>query len=106
MAPGQLSAQFADFGRQFQQQALDDQIARFNYYQNLPNQTLSQLGGLVFPGAGFGGVQTSQLPPGNSRAGALGGALSGAAAGTAIAPGYGTAIGALVGGLGGYFGSR
>lgn len=103
--PGQLSGQFADFGRQFQQQALDDQMARFNYYQNLPNQTLGNLAGLVFPGAGFGGVQTSQLPGGNPRAGALGGALAGAGTGAAFGP-YGALIGGAIGGIGGYLGSR
>ncbi len=109
--PGQLSGQFADFGRQFQQMALDDQMNRFNYYQNLPNQTLGSLGGFVFPGAGFGGVQTSQLPPANRGGAAAGGALAGAAAGAklgSIYPGIGTVIGglggALVGGLGGYYG--
>lgn len=113
MSPGMLSAQFADFGRQFQDQALQDQIARFNYYQNLPNQTLGQFAGLINPQAGFGGVQTGTQPGGSPAAGALGGALSGAAAGAAAgAPvgGFGAipgAIGgALIGGLGGYFASR
>jgi hypothetical protein len=112
-SPGQLSAQFADFGRGFQQQALDDQIARFNYYQNLPNQSLGGLVGLINPQAGFGGVQTNMGPGGSRAGGALGGALGGAASGAAIGsvvPGIGTAIGAigggLIGGLGGYFGSR
>ncbi len=103
--PGQLSGQFADFGRQFQQQALDDQIARFNYYQNLPNQTLGTLANVVFPGAGFGSVQTGVAPGANPRAGALGGALAGASAGSFAGP-YGALIGGAIGGLGGYFGSR
>lgn len=106
MAPGQLSAQFADFGRQFQDQALQDQIDRFNYYQNLPNQTLQNLVGIINPQAGFGGVQTGIGPGKNRLAGAAGGALAGAAAGSVI-PGIGTAVGAigggLIGGLGGYF---
>lgn len=106
MQPGQLSAQFADFGRQFQDRALQDQIDRFNYYQNLPNQTLQNYSGIVNGFAGLGNVQTGQLPGGNPRAGALGGALSGAAAGTAVNPGFGTLIGAGIGALGGYFASR
>lgn len=113
MVPGQLSAQFADFGRQFQDRALQDQIDRFNYYQNLPNQSLNQYSSLINGFAGLGNVQTGMLPSGNRAAGALGGALSGAAAGAAAgapAGGFGAipgAIGgALIGGLGGYFGSR
>jgi hypothetical protein len=109
MAPGMLSAQFADFGKQFQDRALQDQIDRFNYYQNLPNQTLGQFASLINPQAGFGGVQTGIAPGGNRLAGAAGGALAGAAAGSVI-PGIGTAVGAigggLIGGLGGYFGAR
>lgn len=111
MAPGQLSAQFADFGRQFQDRALQDQIDRFNYYQNLPNQTLGQFASLINPQAGFGGVQTGMLPGGSRGGAAAGGALAGAASGAALGsvfPGIGTGIGALggalVGGLGGYFG--
>ena len=111
MAPGALSANFADFGRQFQDRALQDQIDRFNYYQNLPNQSLGQLVNFINPQAGFGGVQTGIAPGGSRAGGALGGALSGAASGAAlgsVVPGIGTAIGALggglIGGLGGYFG--
>lgn len=110
MAPGQLSGQFADFGRQFQQQALDDQIGRFNYYQNLPNQTLQNYSGLINGFAGLGNVQTGQLPGASRGGAAAGGALAGAAAGAqlgSIYPGIGTVAGglggALVGGLGGYF---
>lgn len=111
MVPGQLSAQFADFGRGFQDRALQDQIERFNFYQNLPNNTLGQLAALINPQAGFGGVQTG-MGPGVSRTGAAaGGALAGAASGAtlgSVVPGIGTGIGALagglIGGLGGYFG--
>lgn len=105
-SPGQLSAQFADFGRGFQQQALDDQIGRFNYYQGLPGQTLQNYSGIINGFAGLGNVQTGMAPRGNPTAGALGGAISGAAAGSAIYPGVGTLIGGAIGGLGGYFGSR
>lgn len=105
MVPGQLSAQFADFGRQFQDRALQDQMDRFNYYQNLPNQSLGQLAGLINPQAGFGGVQTGMAPGGNPAGGALGGALAGASAGSFAGP-YGALIGGAIGGIGGYFGSR
>jgi hypothetical protein len=123
MVPGQLSAQFADFGRQFQDRALQDQMDRFNYYQNLPNQSLSQFANLVYPAAGFGGVQTATGPGGSPLGGALGGALAGASIGGAfgggaaagaatgaasgsIVPGFGTLLGAGIGALGGYFASR
>lgn len=105
MAPGELSGRFADFGRQFQQQALDDQRARFDYYQNLPNQQLGQFAGLINPLAGIGGVQTGMLPGGSPAGGALGGALAGASAGSFAGP-YGALIGGAIGGVGGYFGSR
>jgi hypothetical protein len=105
MAPGALSAQFADFGRQFQDRALQDQIDRFNYYQNLPNQSLGQLAGLINPQAGFGGVQTGMAPGGSRTGGALGGALAGASAGSFAGP-YGALIGGAIGGIGGYFGGR
>lgn len=100
MAPGQLSAQFADFGAGFQQRALDDQIARFNYYQNLPNQALSQYSQLINGYAGLGGTQTTQAPGGSRAGGALGGAATGAAAGAAFGP-YGALIGGGIGLLGG-----
>lgn len=105
MLPGALSANFADFGRQFQDQALQDQIARFNYYQNLPNQSLQNLVSLINPQAGLGGVQSSMLPGPNRAGGALGGAIAGAGTGAALGP-YGALIGGAIGGLGGYFGSR
>lgn len=103
MAPGMLSGQFADFGRQFQQAGLQDQMDRFNYYQNLPNQSLNQFAGLLNPLLGGGGVQSNQLPGGSRAGGALGGALAGAGTGAAFGP-YGALIGGAIGGLGGYFG--
>lgn len=103
-SPGQLSAQFADFGRGFQQQALDDQIARFNYYQGLPGQALQNYSGIINGFAGLGNVQTGMLPPGNRAGGALGGAIAGAGTGAAFGP-YGALIGGAIGGLGGYFAS-
>jgi len=36
-------------------------IRHFDYYQNLPNQTLGQFAGVINPMGGFGGVQTGQL---------------------------------------------
>lgn len=101
--PGQLATQFGDFGAQQQQQQLDDQRKMFEYYQNLPYQTAQQYAGLVSPLGGLGQVNTSQLPPGNRSAGALGGAATGAAIGAQTGNPYGVAAGAIIGGLGGYF---
>lgn len=103
--PGLLSGQFADFGAGFQQQALDDQINRYNYYQNLPQQTLQQYSALINGQAGLGNVQTGMAPGGNPAGGALGGAIAGAGTGAAFGP-YGALIGGAIGGIGGYFGSR
>lgn len=101
--PGQVQQAFADWRAGFDQQALQDQINRFNFEQNAPMMNLQNYNALVQGFGGLGGTQTSQMPGGSKLAGAAGGALSGAAAGSAI-PGIGTAIGAILGGLGGYFG--
>lgn len=58
-APGLLSSQFADWGQGFQQQALQDQMNRWNYYQNLPAQTASQYSGLLTGAGGLGGSSRS-----------------------------------------------
>lgn len=100
--PGQLSGQFADFGRQFQDQALQDQIARFNYYQNLPNQTLNQYSALLNGYAGLGGTQTASGPGPSRAGGAVGGAVTGATLGAPLGP-FGVAGGAVLGGLAGLF---
>lgn len=57
--PGQTQSDFADYGAGFQQKALQDQIGRFNYYQNLPQQQQDIYGNLVTRAAGLGG-QSSQ----------------------------------------------
>lgn len=99
--PGQLSGQFADWGAGFQQQALQDQMDRFNYYQNLPLTSTQQYSGLVSGMGGLGGTQTMTGPGPNRTAGALGGALSGASMGSAFGP-WGALIGAGIGAIGGY----
>lgn len=99
--PGQISEQFSNWGAGFQQQALNDQMNQFNWYQNLPWQNLNNYNGLI---QGFGGLGGTQTQPGGSRsAGALGGAVSGATIGSGFGP-WGTAIGAIGGGLLGAFG--
>lgn len=86
-------------------QYLQDLIARWDFAQNSPYQTLSDKSALVTGVAGQYGssTQTSSLPTPNKALGALGGAASGAALGTAVAPGWGTAIGAVAGALFGAF---
>lgn len=100
--PGQLSSQFADWTTGFQQRALDDQIARFNYYQQLPLAATQAYSGLVSGMGGMGGTTTAQMPGGSGAAGAAGGALAGAQLGASFGP-WGALIGAVGGGLlGGY----
>lgn len=53
---------------------LQDDMARFNYYQNLPEENLRRY--LSFVQGGYGG-QSTQSTAGNPLTGALGGALSG-----------------------------
>lgn len=57
--PGQLSSAFADWGAGFQNQALQDQMSRWNFYQNLPAQTAQQYSGLLTGAGGLGGSSTS-----------------------------------------------
>ncbi len=100
--PGQLASQFGEFGAMQQQRGLDDQIARFNYYQQLPQQSAQNYASLAAGAGGLGSVMTGQLPGPNKAAGALGGAATGASIGSAFGP-YGAAIGGLAGAAGGYF---
>jgi hypothetical protein len=96
-------SKLAEVGQQREQlsaQQLQDQINRFNYYQNLPQQKLQQYAGLVNGNYGNTTVQTQALSR-NPVAGALGGAIGGAAVGSSILPGWGTGIGAGVGLLAG-----
>lgn len=100
--PGQLQSQFADWGANFQNQALQDQLNRYNYYQNLPYQNLSQYSGLVNGYGGLGGT-TSTKVPNNPVAGAAGGAILGNQIGSGIGSGYGgwgAILGSILGGIG------
>ena len=89
---------------QLGQDRLAEDVARYNYYQNAPENNLARYIGLLqssYPGQSA--AQTTPLYR-NRTAGALGGAASGAAAGSQIYPGWGTLIGAVGGGLLGGFG--
>jgi hypothetical protein len=101
--PGNLAQQFAGWGRGFQEQALADQMARFNFYQNQPMDWASRYLAMGQGAGGLGGTQAQKNPDGSPIAGALGGAITGAQLGTMI-PGIGPAVGAIGGGLLGLFG--
>lgn len=94
--PSQLAQQYANWQAGFGDKALQEQIDRYNYNQNLPYQNLSQYSGII---NGYGGLGGTTTQPGGSRgAGALGGALSGAQLGSQYGP-WGSLIGAIGGGF-------
>ena len=84
------------------QRQLQDQIARFQFGQQAPMQTLQDYAGLITPIASGLPVQMTSQP--SQQASPLGGAFGGAIAGSALPAsflgGYGTMIGAGLGGLG------
>lgn len=98
--PGVLNQQFADWGAGFQNQALQDDINRWNYYQQQPQDMATWYNQLVNGTAGLGG--TAKGPSGGSGGTAMG-ALGGAATGAGLASvlgtstGWGAALGALAG---------
>jgi hypothetical protein len=101
--PGQLAGQFADWGAGFQDRALQDQIGRFNYNQNLPWQNLQNYNGIVQGFGGMGGTSSQTQPGGSPLLGAAGGALTGLGAMGTLAGMTGgsvPALGALTGALG------
>jgi len=95
-------AQLADVGRQREAMAqalINDQIARWNFEQQMPADKLAQYAQLIR--GDFGGTQSTTAPY-SSGAGILGGATSGAGLGSMFGP-WGTGIGAVLGGLLGAF---
>lgn len=98
--PGNLNSQFADWGAGFQNQALQDDMNRWNYYQSQPQDMATWYNQIVNGTAGLGG--TTKGPSGGSGGTAMG-ALGGAAAGAGLAStlgmstGWGAALGALAG---------
>lgn len=105
-APEMAAADYGDIQRlmtvgqaqeSYQQAALQDQINRFNYQQNLPSAKLQQFLSAAY-GAPMGGITTSVVPQySNQFANVLGGGV----AGYALSGGnpYATAGGAALGGL-------
>jgi hypothetical protein len=83
------------------QNAINAQIAKYNYGQTLPyNQLNTYLGEIS---GNYGNTSSLTSPYFQQQTGglngALGGAASGAALGTAVAPGYGTLAGGVLGAL-------
>ena len=97
---------YMGIGGQIQNQAqnqINANMAKYNYYQNLPYQQLGMYQNLL---GGFQTGQQTQTPYfTNPMAGALGGGLAGASAGSSFGP-WGTAIGGALGAIGGYSGAR
>jgi hypothetical protein len=85
------------------QNRMNEDVNRYNFYQNQPEDQLSKYIALL--NNSYPGSQTSQQTFTNPAAGAAGGALSGASMGSAFGP-WGAGIGAIGGGLLGYMGSR
>jgi hypothetical protein len=106
--PSQTLAQVGAQKEAISGQELQDQMARFQFGQQLPYQQLQGYLSSVYgsPMGGYG-TQTQQTPVyQNKGAGALGGALAGGLGGYALgnAFGYGGAGGAIGAGLGGLLG--
>jgi hypothetical protein len=108
MTPGALSQDFANWGAGFQDMAMQDQVNRWDYYQNLPRSNADWYNNAVRGSAGLGSQTQQQAPQGSKLAGVAGGALAGAAAG-ALSGGTvmglpGAAFGGITGGLMGLLG--
>jgi hypothetical protein len=106
--PSQTLAQVGAQKEAISGQELQDQMARFQFGQQLPYQQLQGYLSSVYgsPMGGYG-TQTQQTPVyQNKGAGALGGALAGGLGGYALgnAFGYGGAGGAIGAGIGGLLG--
>lgn len=106
--PSQALAQVGAQKEAISGQELQDQMARFQFGQQLPYQQLQGYLSSVYgsPMGGYG-TQTQQTPVyQNKGAGALGGALAGGLGGYALgnAFGYGGAGGAIGAGIGGLLG--
>jgi hypothetical protein len=97
MVPGQMQMQLGDYQNAYNQQLINEDVNRYNYYQNLPQQQLANYAGTV--SGNYGGVSTQQLPSQNPWAAAIGGGLMGYGA-------TGNLWGAAAGAGAGYFGSQ
>ena len=81
---GQL-AQVGEAREELSNQYLQDQMARYNFEQNLPAQKLQQYSGILQGSGLSGGYGTTSSPYSQNRAaGALGGAAAGAGIGAGL----------------------
>jgi hypothetical protein len=101
--PGQMMLGAGQVQDQYNQSLVNDDVNRWNYYQQEPGNRLSQY--MQLASGNGGGQQSSQSGGGNPFAGALGGGLQGAAMGGMLGGPWGAAggagLGLLLGGLGG-----
>lgn len=111
--PGQVQEQYGNWLQGNAETALQSDIDRWNYGQNLPNQNLQNYAGLVGGFGGLGGssssTQAARLSSGqrwgNAATGAAGGALAGAQLGGSLGP-WGAVLGGVLGAGYGYFSDR
>lgn len=90
MLPTQNLLQAGNIDQQYRQQVLDDEIARWNFYQQQPWWQMQQYAGIAQPGSGGG--TTTATGPGSSTSPLVGG-LGGAATGLGIYSGLTSSIG-------------
>lgn len=92
---GNVGAQIEDKA----QQGLNNDIARFDFYQNRPERNLGNYISLL--NGAYPGMSSSQSSPyfRNQAAGAAGGAIGGAQVGGQYGGGWGALLGAIGGGL-------
>jgi hypothetical protein len=81
--PGLLASQFSEWGRQFPQQALNEDMARWDYQQGQPMDMASWYSQIVNGTAGLGGTSSSRTPT-NTGLNALGGAATAGALGSTL----------------------
>lgn len=95
--PGQLGMDFANWGRGFQEQALGDQMSRWDFQQNQPQDLAGWYANLVGGLGGLGQTTKGTGPKPNTGLNLLGGATAGAS----LAPllGMGGGMGAGMGAL-------
>lgn len=86
----------------YEQKLIDDQIAKWNWEQNLPAEKLAVYRNTIT--GNYGGTGTATAPAGSSNPylSAAGGALTGYSVGNMV--GY-PGVGAILGAAGGYFGA-
>lgn len=85
MLPTSNLLQAGQIDQGYRQQLLDDEVARWNFYNNLPNSQLQQYASGIYGSGSPGGTQASTGP--GSSTSPLVGTLGGAAAGAGLGAG-------------------